>query len=779
MTDPAIFKTAYYNSGALTHSALVQETEYLSHSFVHEFFEPARVVVTLNDDDGSIMQKYGTKTNEVYVFSGRAYIEVDSVSKFDGRIVKVVGDMDNNRVIIYAEDWMGQLGKERINYGMREDMDGTGLRQSNLKSDLDGAKFPVTKNFIAAVKTYDSSTTTYADFIIEASETTEDDVELFPGPVGDEDHFYMGFDVIPSGVTINVTTAGNNEISVRWYYSKGGGEWGELANMSPVNDSPSQQFEVTGKIEYSWDVPGDWATDTVDGDTHYWVRVRVRGFSTATTQPLGAYITQGGIVYDDDMSWAADLWNGYYVVIPHAMAGKQTISTGPYDETIDIVLDTTDSPAAGEINVWDDDDIFHEMEDANNDWLVTYDFRIPILESELYVADSISAMRVNFVHSLESAAPVGAITDLSIRNTPNFVYLQRAFVNEGDFISVVYRVPFDEIAGILVDPDPQILIQTGTVAAATNLKVTQVVIEVDVETTGYPDLMLIEDTFSNYLVVSKDVEDLGLWENCEYSICREIHYHIDGLVTGGDDLMTMTTNVEATTRINTRQYTERTRLEIIKDNARMDKAVCWVPPGTKELNYKSTFNDGAPDPMTDADVLHWRSEYVGSLMRNEMHVKGIRIRDEEIALDTEDLAVDPGSDSKLKYGLKTTQVITNTGTMSYADAVTLGTNLVERDEDIHLFLDAVIAGPPPYELADEVSITSAYLGITAQVYVITHVSYDSNTWRTTLRLHPRVSNGFVNRVVFGEFLRDLAHRTTETVIDTFVAGLISQESTND
>lgn len=779
-----ILKTAYYNSGTTSHSALVQEEKYLTHSVVHEFDNPARVAIILNDPDGSIMQKYGIATNEVYVGPGRAYIEENSVCKFDGRIVKVQGIMKNKkyRVIMFAEDWFSQLGEERISYDMREPIDGVDLRQSNLKSDIDGAKFPVTKNYLSAVKTFDTSTTTYVDFLTEASDVVEDDVELLPSPLGDEDHFYMGFSARASSVTINITTPGIWAGSVIWYYSKGGGFWDTLDNLLPA-DAASQQFEVGGKITYSWDIPVDWNQNVVDGQSLWWIRVRVLSFSSETTQPLGAYITEGSRAYDDDMSWDPDEWNGYYFVVPHAMAGKRTISTGPYDESIDITLDTTDSPAAGEENVWEDDDVYHEMEDANNDWLVTYNFRQPILDKDLFVAGSLTGMRLKFVHSLDSAAPVGVITDISLHETPgaDFLYLQRkTFDNDGDTKSITYTVPLDVITDLLVGGEIDCLIQTGTAAAPTNLTVVQLLLEIDVETTGYPELLEIKDTLSNYLVFDEDVDDAGLWEDCEYSICKEIYKHINGLVTSGDDLMTLTTSVESTSGISTRHYDERTRMWMIQDLVKMDKAVVFVPLGTKQVVYKSTFNDGAPAAMTDDSVLQWGSEYDYKLMKNEYHVSGVRSSETvQVHVETEDIAVDPGSDSKLKYGMSRTGVVSSSGTMTYRDAVELGTALVERDEDLHLFLDATIAGYSTYELGDEVSITSTYLGLTAEKYVVTYFAYDHATWRTQLRLHPRVSNGFVNRVVYGEYIRDLDRQTQDNTIDSFIAGLISQEWTND
>lgn len=63
-----------------------------------------------------------------------------------------------------------------------------------------------------------------------------------------------------------------------WEYSKGGGSWGTLSVTDDTND-----FTQDGWV--TWSYPSDWAQDTVDGYTGYWVRVR-----TTTTPSTRAYV---------------------------------------------------------------------------------------------------------------------------------------------------------------------------------------------------------------------------------------------------------------------------------------------------------------------------------------------------------------------------------------------------------------------------------------------------------------------------------------------------------
>lgn len=122
-------KTAYYESG-VGHSAFTTEEEFISYSVRHNFNAPATVTVYLSDPDGSTTRKYKGKTN-IYTGPGLLKIEdPDATTDFDGRIIKAAHDLAGNRCILIAQDMMSQLDEKRINYDMREDLDGAGLRQS-------------------------------------------------------------------------------------------------------------------------------------------------------------------------------------------------------------------------------------------------------------------------------------------------------------------------------------------------------------------------------------------------------------------------------------------------------------------------------------------------------------------------------------------------------------------------------------------------------------------------------------------------------------------------
>jgi hypothetical protein len=139
-----VFRTADWDDTAQTHNALTTESKFLTCTITAEFNEPARATVVLYDTNGSTAQKYDVDAgnDSIYIGAGRAYIYDDDdagdASVFDGRIVSAISDMANHRLILECEDWLSQLDDDRIDYDMREDLDGSGLRQSGLKSDLDG-----------------------------------------------------------------------------------------------------------------------------------------------------------------------------------------------------------------------------------------------------------------------------------------------------------------------------------------------------------------------------------------------------------------------------------------------------------------------------------------------------------------------------------------------------------------------------------------------------------------------------------------------------------------
>ena len=82
-----------------------------------------------------------------------------------------------------------------------------------------------------------------------------------------------------------IDTAGVGTWTIAYEYWNGS-EWAALANVSDLTTG----FTTLGANSTTWDMPTDWATQTVTGSavSSYWGRARVSAFSSITTPPLGS-----------------------------------------------------------------------------------------------------------------------------------------------------------------------------------------------------------------------------------------------------------------------------------------------------------------------------------------------------------------------------------------------------------------------------------------------------------------------------------------------------------
>jgi hypothetical protein len=76
--------------------------------------------------------------DRVYIGPAKVTIEdPDSTDLFLGRIMEAESNTSERTVTLKCQDWISQLDEEQITYDMREDLDGAGLRQSELYGDAD------------------------------------------------------------------------------------------------------------------------------------------------------------------------------------------------------------------------------------------------------------------------------------------------------------------------------------------------------------------------------------------------------------------------------------------------------------------------------------------------------------------------------------------------------------------------------------------------------------------------------------------------------------------
>ena len=780
----ALFRTADWDDAGSTHNALVTETAFLSYELITEFCRPAKATVILSDPTGTIAQKYDVDAagDSVYVGPGRAYIEDPTATPiFDGRIVRAVSDMKGHRLILECEDWLSQLDDDRIIYDMREDLDPLnaagvqGLRQSATHSDPNNTTqhliAPVVRSLYSA-QADDGGVIT--DETIAANESTTNDMTLLPAVPAVGDAYYFGFETPVSGFSLYISQQGDWAGTALWTYWDGGA-WVGVDSMLPLDDA-SRRFNVAGLVTYSWNVQGDWATTAVNGVTAYYVRCIVLSTTGVTTQPKGRDAWAEYWLYDDALSFTADDYNGMYLVLTGGMAGTQTIGSGPYTHTTTPATDTNTAHAYVQ---WDYDGIYDLTVDNDESFDIDYEYRFPFINSDLFVAGSITAVRVKTSFYYLAGGVSTATLEIDDKTDGWITLLEMP--TDGIVRYYELNVPPEYLSDVFdANGNLTLRINVDWTSGACQFQSDYLWVEIDCTTLGYSSPFTISDTFANRLQISTDVTDTAnrIWEVCPYSIARPIYKHIDTeespgtLISAGAVLYAMTSaaNIEHTTGISLRHYHERTRLEILQDLAKQDRSVFWVPAGTVALTWKSTFNNGAPTAMTDASVLQWtQGDWNYKSMANEFHIYGARIGDHQLT------AEDTDATSQTTYGIARTKSLSESGIFTQYDCTQLADKLVNQNKDVRLYLQAEIGGLSALRLGDEVSITSSYLGLTTEVYTVTHWAYNMTTYRTSIRLHPRASTtGYQENVALTEFRRTVEDRNLRDV-DMYVPALSTQE----
>jgi hypothetical protein len=125
----------------------------------------------------------------------------------------------------------------------------------------------------------------FTNYTAQAQSSTASDVPLLPSSPAVSDAFYFGFDIPAGMTTIDIDQAGVGTWAVTWEYYNGSG-WTALSGV----DDRTSAFSVLGRNIVTWTVPADWEASTVVTISAYWVRARVSGFTSITTQPLGSLI---------------------------------------------------------------------------------------------------------------------------------------------------------------------------------------------------------------------------------------------------------------------------------------------------------------------------------------------------------------------------------------------------------------------------------------------------------------------------------------------------------
>lgn len=459
-------------------------------------------------------------------------------------------------------------------------------------------------------------------------------------------------------------------------------------------------------------------------------------------------------VYDHDVAFGFDTFNGMYLVFSNKMAGTITVKTCPYADTVtpSAAPMTVDAFTHDIGDLWTVDADTHSTADGD-DFTVDYNFRVWVPDSGFYVSTVLSGAKIHVYYEGGSS-----VSTIELYNGAGYDIVASADTPGTDPVWQTITIP-DNLVASSLDASGEVIVRFNeSNATGGGFIIHYLAVEYSFVTTGYSAATAISDCENKRLTVATDfsTDATRVWHGVPYSIAKNIYLHIEaatGPVLGGDSMVTLTcaaANVENTSGVSTRRYIDQTRLAILQDLARQDKAEFWVALGGTTVTYKSTWNDAVADEtLTDTDVNAWRATYDYETLTNKANVYGMRIGDEELYSTYSDAA------SIAKYKQTRTKVLRESGLVSEYDTLARATATVNQLKDVQMLITAQIRGNTLYAthanqifLGDEIQITSTYLGLAAAWYIVQRFDYDSKSNMTTLLLHPRVSATGLQREEF-------------------------------
>ena len=464
-------------------------------------------------------------------------------------------------------------------------------------------------------------------------------------------------------------------------------------------------------------------------------------------------------VYDHHgLGWAHDQFANMYFVLSDRMAGNITVKTGPYA----CAATSTGPPMAVETFTNDVGDLWTEDTDHYNAtdfsaFYVDMNFRVWCPDSSTwYQSTRDNTCKVTMTYKGSTAGGT-----LQLWNGGTFDTLGLVPGTGNTITKTTFGIP-NNLLATMFDANGEVIIRYNeSTAGGGGVLIYFIEVECGFVTIGYSGataITLVDNGNRLAVAVRFDTDAYKVWSCLPYSITRPIYKHIASdetpgtLITAGDTMETLTcaATIEHTSGTSTRQYKDQTRLQILQDLARQDKAEFFIPLGTTTVTYKSTWNDGAPTALTDTDVNSWKSTFDYGKLANEFNIYGMRIGDRQLYSNVTDAT------SILKYKATRSRTERGSGLVSEHDTLAYGTALVAQYKDVQQILTTTIRGntakvahPKTLVLGDEVSITSTYLGLAAAKYIIQNWSYDSTADMTTLLLHPRVSQVGLQPEEFG------------------------------
>lgn len=122
-----------------------------------------------------------------------------------------------------------------------------------------------------------------------AAKTISSTVTLFTSAAQVNDAIYFGKTLKFDRLSIDLTQVlSSGSITVAWEYSKGSGVWGALSPLTEADGATARTHldltAATGILIEAFDMPSDWATDTVNSQgPYYYIRARASAVSSPVT----------------------------------------------------------------------------------------------------------------------------------------------------------------------------------------------------------------------------------------------------------------------------------------------------------------------------------------------------------------------------------------------------------------------------------------------------------------------------------------------------------------
>lgn len=138
--------------------------------------------------------------------------------------------------------------------------------------------------------------TSFTDDTRDANNSAGNDAAALPVTQAINDASYFGHDERFYEINISMGSAKTGTWTGTWEYSQGSSSW---ASLTDVADGTSN-YVITGPKVVTFAIPDDWATDTVDTDSRYWIRFRISSFTSSGSQPI---ISQLSLAMAGDVCW--------------------------------------------------------------------------------------------------------------------------------------------------------------------------------------------------------------------------------------------------------------------------------------------------------------------------------------------------------------------------------------------------------------------------------------------------------------------------------------------